>query len=380
MTRATSGSVSLTVTGLPTWRQGMAQWEWKEISGTSFENTPAPNPNNSNTPETSRFRIDAWGSLAVNRGNGKVYMARSGGHTDWAGNEVYMVDLGVNTPSAPTIIGTGSLANAIGFDVSYNTDGKPASAHLYYSMQIVTARNRLFTMYSGALWGSGGAHNNNVDGFNLSNNTWDAQSTWTSMPGSSINAADRACCQDPDTEDIYCGGPTGIMKWTQSTATWSSLTTSYPSGGGGDAVLASASAFDTTRDQVYFLRNAYATGTLSGFTVTSGGTTTARSLSGAAASTVYGDLGCSLEYIAPLDIYLFKSRTTGNVYQIHPTTFSATQVTTSGTAPSTVYTSGGNSNGNYNRFRYCPVLGGCVYVALGDNIQGSSNFFFLATE
>src|SRR5690606_3388344 len=73
----------------PTWRQSMGRWQWKQIPGTDLSSV-APNPR---VPGALSARIDAWNGLAADTRGSLLYSAANGGHADYAGNEVYEIDL-----------------------------------------------------------------------------------------------------------------------------------------------------------------------------------------------------------------------------------------------------------------------------------------------
>src|SRR6185436_1721935 len=101
----------------------------------------------------------------------RLYLAGAGGHADWAGNEAYELDLRVAAPAwrllrpptmAPDVQGSNG---PMGIFHHYYADGRPSSTHLYFALQFVRARNRVFKMCAGSIWGTGNEGNNKVDGF-----------------------------------------------------------------------------------------------------------------------------------------------------------------------------------------------------------------------
>ena len=65
----------------------MAPWQWKEIPTTSLSAVTPPQ----NTGGGFYGRLDAWNGVAADERS--LYLAASGGHADYAGNEVYQMTL-----------------------------------------------------------------------------------------------------------------------------------------------------------------------------------------------------------------------------------------------------------------------------------------------
>ena len=139
--------------------------------------------------------------------------------------------------------GGGAMPYSIG--VNYNSDGRPASTHLYYGLTFVRAKQRIFKLSAGSVWGTGNESNSNVDGFDLTTNDWDPMGTWApGMPHG--GAIDRPYAHHPLTDDSYTFFSGAFRKWTSATATWSSVAP-RPSYGNNDIVQGSSAAVDTLR-------------------------------------------------------------------------------------------------------------------------------------
>lgn len=364
MTRATSGAISLTVTGLPTWRQGLAQWEWVEIPNTLIS---AANPT-ANPGGSPAARIDAWGSMASDRGTGKLYISGSGGHADYAGNETIMINLSQNTPGW-TKLREPTPAAQVTNNTPYYADGRPTSCHLYYSSHFVPTLNRVFRFGDGAGW-PGAVINYNVNAFNLATNDWDAEDTWTDVTTGTVYEA-LSMCQDHSTGDVYVSAATVLRKFTASTQTWSNAGTWVQNG---SAVTKCASAYDHTRSKAVFFGDAYRTS--SGGLVLSGGTISNIDFTGAAYTTFLGTQSSAdpcyqagAQYDPVEDVFLVKSKNAGQLFRIHPTTYAVTLQSTTGVTPADA------TNGVFNRFQYLPTLKGYAYAP-----SSGQNMFFLASE
>lgn len=311
-------------------------------------------------------RINAWNGLAVNRDNNRVYLAGAGGHADWAGNEAYEIDLQADQPRWRLLRGP-TPGTAISVEVEYYADGRPSSTHLYYALQYVRSRGRIFKLSAGSNWGSGNFSSSKVDAFSLTSNDWDPAGTWEGgMPaGGNIG---RPYAQHETTDDAYTFFGGAFRKWTASTAMWSTLA-ARPNYAGNDVVTESPSAVDTVRQRVLFTRNAYRVMQRQGLVVTFSGTSMASDVTftgPSAASAIQQQAG--LEFLARDDAYYLKTSTGGAVTRINADTFEATVQPTTGPPPPDAV------NGVYNRWRYLPLLRGFMYLP-----SGSSNFWFLAS-
>lgn len=351
--------------GVPSWRRGLARWQWVELPGTSLSNQRVADPFNGAMVAPTQ-RIDAWNGLAANTDTNRVYLAGAGGHADWAGNEAYEIDLGVDQPRWRLLRGP-SAGAAVVFGQSYYTDGRPGSTHLYYALHVVRARNRVFKLSAGSLWGSGNESNSHVDAFDLATNDWEPAGTWASgMPHG--DAIDRPYAQHPVTEDVYTFFQGSFRRWVASTATWEVLAP-RPSYANNDIVGASASAVDPGRQRVLFFRNAYRIAQRQGLQLTFSGTPalTDVTFTGAMAAAVAGG-GLGAQYLPGEDAFLVKTTSAGAVARVDASTFAATALPTTGSPPNAV-------NGVYTRFLFLPRLGGFAYLP-----SGAANFWFLASE
>ena len=351
--------------GYPVWRRTIGKFTWREVAGTSMTTVTVPDPF-TGTPSASTARIDAWNGLAANRDNNRVYLANAGGHADWAGNEAYEIDLQDDLPHWRLLRGS-TMAPDVQLAVNYYADGRPSSTHLYYALQFVRAKARIFKMCSGSVWGSGNESNNFVDAFSLANNDWDPAGTWPLTPNGGVETAviGRPYAQHPDTDDIYTFFTGAFRKWSAVDGTWSQLG-SKPSYANDDIVYSAPSAVDPTRKRVLYALNAYRPG--QGLNVAINSTTVADVVfTGPAAATATNSAG--LGFVPSEDAFFLKTGTGGTVIRINAATWEATEVVTTGVAPPNA------ANGVWTRWLYLPRLKGFAYLA-----TGNSNFWFFATE
>ncbi len=360
---ATGGGLAA---GTPLWRQGVAKWQWVEIPGSALSSLPVPDPF-TGAFEAPSGRLDAWNGFAANRDTNRVYLACAGGHADWAGNEVYEINLQADHPIWRMLRGP-TMGDAVVKYQDYYTDGRPSSTHLYYALHFVRARGRIFKLSAGSLWGSGNENNSKVDAFSLANNDWDPIGTYAegTPNGAVIN---RPYAQHPDTEDLYTYFSAFFWRWNAASATWDQLAP-RPSYANDDLLYGSASAVDTMRGRVIFTRNVYKVAEKQGFAITLSGTPTLSDItfSGPAAGKL-SEPQSGMDYVASEDAFLLKSATAGEIVRIDPTTFAAAVQPTTGPQPPDAV------NGVFTRWQYLPKLKGFVYEP-----SASENFWFVATE
>jgi hypothetical protein len=343
------------------------KWQWAEIPNTSLATQPITNPFNT-MMERPAGRIDAWNGLAANVDTNRLYLAAAGGHADWAGNEVYEIDLGVDAP-AWRVLRQPSPGNTITAGVDYYSDGKPASTHLYYALHFVRSKNRVFKLSAGSVWGSGNESNSNVDGFDLATNDWDSAGTWDAG-APHAGAIDRPYAHHPVSDDAFTFFSGKFRRWRAADGTWE-LLADRPSYANNDVVQASPAAVDVMRQRVLFTRNLYRVAMNQGLSLSYGGTPalTDVTFTGALASEAQS-AGAALVYLVEEDAFLLKSRTAGRVFRIDAATYAVTELTTTGAAMPP-----DSANGIYTRFQYLPLLGGFAYLP-----RGAANFWFLASE
>lgn len=354
------------IAGVPSWRQGLAKWQWLELPGTSLSNQQVPNPM-TGSMEAPSARINAWNGLAANRDNNRVYLAAAGGHADWAGNEAYEIDLQQEQPRWRMLRGPTTGADVM-FGVNYYGDGRPSSTHLYFALQFVRARNRVFKLSAGSVWGSGNESNSKVDAFDLSTNDWEPAGTYAEgLPAG--GAIDRPYAQHPATDDAYTFFTGNFRRWNAASATWENLA-ARPSYANDDIVTGSASAVDPMRQRVIFLRNAYRVTQRQGLalTIAAAPQLTDITFTGAAVDEVQASAP-GLQYLAGDDVFVLKTSSGGELAVINPSTFEVTYQATTGPNPPDAV------NGIYTRFLYLPLLKGFVYMP-----HGTANFWFLASE
>jgi hypothetical protein len=354
---------------IPSWRVGLAQFEWSELAGTAMANFP-PSVDPGRDSGGPAAKLDAWCGLAIDTRDSTVWSLANGGHDDYHGNEVMKFTLGADEPEWIEVLESSS-GFTIPSDSAYYSDGRPASTHTYYMLQFIEARNRAIRFGVGAS-STVGNPKVNIDGFNstvaVGVNGWDAAGTYPNLPA----ALQHAVCKNPATEDVFIFIDNGsVQQWTQATNTLSQVNVGYPP----VSFNETASAYDTTRDRIFLWIGGGAA--IHTFDPATGGFT-ARTFTGAGAAALNGAAkGGGMVYVPSLDSYLVRLKATGGaVYKIDAATFDVTVITTTGGAaiPATAALSGANEN-VYGRWLRAPNLGGVVYFP-----SYAANAWFLATE
>jgi hypothetical protein len=280
----------------------------------------------------------------------KVYSVANGGHNDYAGNEVDILDLERAQPTWSMVL-TPTPNSQITNGTDYYLDDRPAARHTYYGVTFNEIDDRIM-LFGGAVWCGSGCGTNAISSYNIGTNTYSPSTTHGSITGVFGIPTHPTFVADPSTGDVYAFMAGSVARWTRSTNTFN--TNLNPSGSlpGGTA----KAAFDISRGRIFVLggftnadRHLYTLSSNAGSTVT---------LSGPNASDVSGDDVGSMIYVPPLDLFLVRlGASGGTVYQVNASTFEVTTFATTGGAsiPPTL-------NGPYNKFLYVPRLGGAVYV------------------
>jgi len=343
---------------LPAWVNALAVGQWYEIPNTSIRSVdPAVTPAGNTGP---RSKIDTWTSIVVDTRNSKVYSLAGGGHSDYAGNEVDMIDLETDTPAWTELLAPTPPAQ-VGNCNSYYADGRPASRHSYYGVTLNEFGDR-FMLFGGVTWCSAGGFDNPVSSYNITANTWSPSSTHGLLPASAFYTI-AAYTLNPLTGDVYAAASFNYARWTRASGANGAFVILNTSGNGpkGDST---PSGMDTTRGRILYLGGNNPPPDHHLYTISSNSFTaiTPTGAVSADVSAVSNAQNTALLYVDALDRFLVKlDGAGGTVYQINPTTFEVSQFPTTGGAsiPTTV-------NGVYNKFRYVPRLRGIIYTPTGN--------------
>ncbi len=352
------------VTTWPTWRKEMKSLQWRHLEESDLS---AVTPD-VRVPGSLSARINAWNGLAVDTVTNKVYSATNGGHADYSGNEVYEIDLATEsprwrllrepTPSIDIVAGNVTL----GIFPDYYKDGRPSSTHTYYALHFISSKQSIFRFGSGSMWGTGNEGSSKTDSFSIPFNDWMPAGTWPDITPNRSGVIDVSICKNHVTEEVYINGDR-IRKFNPATGTYTVLSPPTP-GHGSDEDSRGGCAVDTKRNKILYFKDNYriesggliydiATDVLSRMDFSGPGLRGVRD-----ATQGYG------YYDPQIDVYIFKNQIGGQVFRIHPETFEANLMTTTGGEgiPNSI-------NGVYTRFMYLPNLKGyAFYPAHGGGI------------
>lgn len=328
---------------MPTWRQGQAVGEWRQIGGTALESVPITVSVSGYTGPSSK--VDAWSGFSIDTRTSSVYAVANGGHHDYAGNEVDRIDLLANAPAWTEIRSSTPMTQVVE-DQPYYNDGRPTSRHTYYGT-IINERTNRAMLINGSQYGNGYGISN-VDGFNLSSRDWDAGGTYAKTPTTVTQVMGAAMAMDKATGDVYAFGWSSMSKYTAASNSWSSKDTAFNG-------QSAASAVDTRRNRILLvggpnnIRAIYdiATGTMQAVT-----------LGGSYGSTVGGQSDCMV-YDPLQDAFLYRKDAAGaEVFRINASTLSVDMQPTSSAGTRIPLA----PQGVWSRFMYVPALKGVAYA------------------
>lgn len=354
----------------PSWRRGIKRWQWIRIPDSDLSSVLPTIP----VPGDPRNRIDAWNGLAADTRGNRLFSVGNGGHADYSGNEVYQIDLSVDSPhwvllrepSRPDDI-VRALIDGVRHD--YYLDGRPSSTHTYYALNYLATRDAIFKFGSGSLWGSGNEANWKTDAFSLESKDWQPAGTWPDVipeepTGRGSTAA--SICMNPATEEVYIAGY-DLRRFDPVTGTFANLGADWPQNA--SATYARGCAVDPVRNRVVYFGDAYK--------VPLGGLVYDIASNAISAITFSGEsvaeitTGASFAWYEPkIGKFLLKTNLADHVYAIDPISFEVSRVMTIGgeEMPDA-------ANGVQTRWQRMPALGGYAYYARhGDGI------WFLAVE
>jgi hypothetical protein len=346
---------------MPTWRQGQAVGEWRQIPNSALSSVPITvktYPTLGNTGPSSK--VDAWSGYAFDTRDSTLYSAAAGGHSDYAGNEVDRIRLSDNAPTWTEVLPS-TPPSQINDSATHNADGRPASRHTCYGAAVNEVRDRVMVV-GGSRWGNG-FELPTMDGYSITGNRWDAARTYPDPLQIFGNQNCNATIEDKSNGDIYVFAQWTVMRWSNSTNKWTAMVSNSPIWG-----YMAATALDTKRQRILVAaggnneHHIYDLATNTVKSITFGGSNAGIASSGE---------GNGLVYDANLDAYLFRRPGAGaTVYRIDPQTFAVEPLSTTGgsSIPSA-------RNGVLKRFYFAPQLKGVVF---GPSYNG--NLWFLRTN
>lgn len=352
--------------GVPAWRANMAINEWRELAGSAMSNFP-PTVDPGRSSDGVHAKMDTWCGLSIDTRTSEVWSPANGGHDNYHGNEVDKFDLRADAPGWVEVLRSNTAAEfTIPSSAPRYSSGRPASIHSYYSQQFIERHNRAVRVGTPSPATTATPHFWAMEAFDATVaagvNGWDAAGTYPAVDSGQGPTPDWAVTKNPLTEDLFLMYANNwVKKLTPSASgpggTWAQVSTEPPPMSAYD----SASAYDTTRNRIfYFARNvSWGTGICHTFDPATGHFT-ARTLSGEPATLAASKGGLGMVYVPQLDAYLVRLGTAGgSVYKIDASTFA---VTVFGSAPiPAADTSVGPYENVYTRWLLVPAFTGAIY-------------------
>lgn len=208
-------------TTYPAWLRDQPRYAWFEIPGTKISSVdPSPSPRGN-----PRNKVTAWNGAALETRESVLWMGLSGGHADYAGNEINRIRLGTDFPRWEEVRPPSRVdfsREGKNWDVPYYMDGAPASRHTYDNQQFINSDRRLCWVGAGAVWGSGGRGSESFDYWDVDRRRFGTYANALETIGESLRGPESMVVKHPLTEDIYFSrGHTGnYLMWTRTTNTW----------------------------------------------------------------------------------------------------------------------------------------------------------------
>lgn len=348
---------------LPAWRQGMAIGEWKHLPSADLG---AVTPD---VPPSGYYaaRIDAWNGFGADITTSRLYLAGAGGHADYAGNEVYSLDLNAAAPQWVIEIQP-SPASVYTIDQPYYSDGRPSSTHTYYSVWYVEQRAKVFRFPTGATWGSGNGSTPHIDSWDTSTKLWDP-------PGTNPDLGPNPIYEAPTAKDVLSGdvyqaqGDNHLYVWRAESGAMEDLGAMQ---GGTDSfydLYKSPSVIDPANRRILFFSDGAHPGMARVRDLMSGEWSSAPVGGVSAAAVTASESQAMVFYDVCAESFVMKTSQAGALYFIDPTTLEASELETSGDLPPDAI------NGVHTLFQYVPKLGGYAYQPKHD-----AGLYFLATQ
>ena len=313
-------------------------------------------------------RIDAWNGFAADTTNSIVYLAGAGGHADYAGNEVYAIDLKASAPQWMLQMQP-SPSSAYTVDQPYYLDGKPSPTHTYYSAWFIEQRKKVFRFAGSSTWGSGNGNTTAIDSWDPLRKDWDPMSTNPTLGRQPT--PEMPTTKDFQTGDVYqIQGNNHLYHWDQASNTVADLGEVQAGSGSFYDVDRAAMVVDSPRRRLMIFSDGANPGnTVRIYDLTTKGWS-AKSLLGPGAQAAAEKKTASMAYYDfCADRVIIKTRQGGAVYQVIPATLEAIAFPIAGMPPPDAI------NGVHTLFQSLPRLGGYAYQP-----SHTAKLYFLATQ
>jgi len=343
---------------LPSWLAAGAANEWLQVPNGQPSTASGLAPAVSGSMGSQSGMVNAWcGAFRW----GTRFHIHGGGHDDYGGNEIGMIDLAQESPTYSLLRERTPVASLLGGS-NYYADGLPTSRHTYYAMGVAEVggvpRMYRFNAWMGFAFngspvgGSADVRTTAIDGFRLDTNEWEpaAFGPVTATPGSETSFA-----QDPSTGNFYCwrGSDNTIQRYVVSTDSCTQVADLAGTEGQGAALV-----FDA--DNQRLVRFAGRDGHKCTYWDVAAGTKNTPTLTGPDASAISGLSGSNHGWGIAHDpvrnvVYLMTGAAT--LLRVRLDDWYVEQISTTGATPASPY------NGTWGRLIYIPELDSIVYLA-----------------
>lgn len=335
---------------VPAWNEGQAVNAWRQLPANTAMSTcegTLPNPQG-NGPS---YKLYAWTGYAWDFNKSKAYSVAQGGHGNYSGNEVDMLDLSRDWPLWDELRAAyATPPNNPNTNYTYYAANEPSSRHGYMQMCVHHGQQKVYQM-GGSVWNLGNGTTDTYS-YDIAANTYSAESGNSDMPAGSLNLT---CCQDPSTDNLYLFGGTGSgdvkWRWNASNNTFTVLS---PSPNDAGSIYQSTCAFDSTRREILIVG-----GPDGDFLYdVDANTFDEITLTGSKATQVSGvGNGAAMSYVPDLDVYIVRDNVSGGtIYQVTPVTWACEEISTTG--GSSIPAVNGEYQGHFTKGMYLPNLGG----------------------
>jgi len=196
--------------------------QWYEIPNSAMRAVaPNPLPAEIRAVEGTGAVIHSWSGGAYDTKRDRL-LVWGGGHTAYAGNELYAFSL--KTQSWERLTDPSSITNYTEGDQTY-PDGRPVSVHSYDQIEYDSVNDRLF-VFGGSRYKQG----SNIASsflFDFDKNDWERVGNIPGKGYSEILGLSLTSAFEPESGQIYVGGKFGIATFNVATKEWKILNTRY---------------------------------------------------------------------------------------------------------------------------------------------------------
>jgi hypothetical protein len=330
--------------------------QWVQLSGTTLTSVMT----DAEPFSLPKRYISSYSGGSLDPTNSDLYVI-GGGHADNANNGVYRLRLNQSAPSWTKLRGptqpvsgsmwaSGEISSTSTVGYAYYHDGRPCSRHTYNQVHAQPTLNKVFLHGGQAIWGNGNGSTNATDAFNVATGDYDATGT---HPSAMSYGQALIGVRDSNGDVWFQNNGNGqVTKWTLATQAYSFV------GSGSVYEQETPACYDSTRNRIVRLPARNSQGAY--WNRTGAFSETRFSFSSGLTNAFNGGYAV---YDPINDRYLLLPIESSVIWSVHPTTWAATVLATTGT-PWTAGNAG--INRYYGRFAYVPQFGGVIVQPSAD--------------